>query len=137
MRSGKFALLGVVVLGLAAGGCSSLPELRTVSRQLLTNEQGHVVGHRELVRHAGSDRTAVRVARYTPRLDEQGRVIGYEEPTAGGGAYLRDLQGKRVGVRHVDLRSYATNPHSPGLTIVLRPREPERLTLVTRPEARQ
>jgi hypothetical protein len=136
MRSRRSASTSILALAFVASGCSSLPELSTVSRERLTNGQGHVIGHRELVRDKASDRVVVRVARYTPRLDEQGRVIGYEEPTAGGGAYLRDLQGVRVGVRHIDLRSSATNPHSRGLTIVLRPREPERLTLVKRPEAR-
>jgi hypothetical protein len=47
---------------------------------------------------------------------------GYEERVPGG-TVLRDLNGKKIGGRPVDLRSRSSNPHNKGLTIVVLPRE--------------
>ena len=69
-----------------------------------------------------------RVTLFTPRLSERGTVIAYEERIKGG-VVLRDLKGKRIGARYVDLRSRGTHAHSSGLTIVFVPRESERIAL--------
>jgi hypothetical protein len=44
-----------------------------------------------------------------------------------GGVVLRDLTGKRIGSRYVDLRSRGSNARNSGLTIVFLPRESEHL----------
>jgi hypothetical protein len=60
-------------------------------------------------------------AGYTPRLDAQGEVVGYEETSAQGGTVLRDVNGRRVGVRYNDLRSRGTNPQGQGVTVIVAP----------------
>ena len=63
---------------------------------------------------------------FTPRLSERGNVVAYEERTKGG-VILRDVNGKRIGSRYVDLRSRGGNARNSGLTIVFVPRESEHL----------
>jgi hypothetical protein len=64
----------------------------------------------------------------TPKLGERRRVVAYEERIKGG-VILRDLNGKRIGARYVDLRSRGSNARNGGLTIVFVPRDAERLAL--------
>lgn len=115
----------VLALGLVAGGCthlSSTIEGRPVAREDLRNVQGHVVGSKEVARDAATGEAITQITLFVPRLDERGRVVGYEERVRGG-AVLRDLRGRRIGERFVDLRSRGSNPQSKGLTIVVLPRE--------------
>jgi hypothetical protein len=42
---------------------------------------------------------------------------------------LRNLDGKRIGARYVDLRSRGTNAHNSGLMIVFLPRDSKRVAL--------
>ena len=104
----------ILVLGLAAGGCSMLGTQSFSGKEDIKNAQGHVIGYKETV--AGED--AARVVLYVPRVGERGAIIGYEEFTKGGGAVLRDLDGRRIGNRMVDLRSRGSNARNGGLLIV-------------------
>lgn len=122
-------LLVLAAFGLASGGCSLLAEYRPMGdKELVINKRGHVVGHRQVVRHDGSE-PMLRVTLYTPRLNDDGKVIGYEERTRSG-AVIRDLAGNHIGNRFSDLRSRGTNPGNTGITVVFGPAEPrERISL--------
>ncbi len=54
---------------------------------------------------------------YSPRVNERGETVGYEERIVGG-AVLRNLDGRAIGERWVDMRSRGSNPASGGLAIV-------------------
>jgi len=118
----------VLALALAAGGCSVL-EYKPLGKEALRNSQGHVIGYVERLCDCGKGEELDRVVLYTPRLGERGKVVAYEERVKGG-AILRDLNGKRIGTRYVDLRSRGSNARNSGLTIVFVPRESEHLAAV-------
>jgi hypothetical protein len=102
----------------AAVGCSTLdsqPDYKRVGTQPLKNAQGHVIGHKEMLRNNGERIT--RIALYVPRL-EAGKLVGYEERIRGG-TVLRSLDGRKMGGRFVDLRSQGTNPGNKGLMIIV------------------
>ncbi|MBI4088601.1 hypothetical protein HY415_00730 [Candidatus Kaiserbacteria bacterium] len=124
----KVLWLWVLAFGLASGGCSLLAEYRVIDEVALVNDRGHVVGHREVLRYNGSDERVLRVSLYTPRLSDEGTVIGYEERTRNG-AIIRDLAGTPVGNRFKDLRSRGTNPDSTGVTVVFVAPPRERVSL--------
>jgi len=115
----------VLALALAAGGCSVI-EYKPLGKEALKNSQGHVIGHVERLCDCGKGEELDRVVLYTPRLGERGKVVAYEERVKGG-AILRDVNGKRIGNRYVDLRSRGSNARNSGLTIVFVPRESEHL----------
>lgn len=113
---------------LALSGCSALDTtgLRSAGVQPLKNAQGHVIGHKEILRNDGEK--IVRIALYVPRVAD-GKVVGYEERVPGG-SILRSLQGRKVGGRFVDLRSQGTNPGNRGLTIIVHSKPaPERIAV--------
>jgi hypothetical protein len=101
-------LLGVVAL---ASGCSSV-EWKEMTTQGLRNEQGHVIGQKELLCDCRTGERIVRLALFEPRFDERGMLVGYEEKVRGG-TVLRDLNGRRIGTRFIDVRS------GKGLTIIV------------------
>lgn len=108
----------LVAFCLAASGCSMMdtqPEYKRVGVQPLKNAQGHVIGHKEILRNNGERLT--RIALYVPRL-EGGKVVGYEERIRGG-TVLRSLEGRKIGGRFIDLRSQGTNPGNKGLMIIV------------------
>jgi hypothetical protein len=107
--------LVLLALALAAGGCSTA-EVRSVGVHPLKNAEGHVIGQKEVLR--GNGETMARLSLYIPRV-ENGRLVGYEERMPGG-TILRNLQGRKIGSRYVDLRSRGSNPHNRGLTIIVR-----------------
>lgn len=113
--------LGTLLMlsGLAALGCTSV-ENKYVTTQALKNDQGHVIGHTETLRTVDSGEQFERTVFYVPRRNANGEVVGYEEPVASG-AVLRNVEGKRVGVRYVDLRSRGSNPNNDGVTVVVVP----------------
>jgi hypothetical protein len=113
----------ILVLALAAGGCSTM-DFKPHGKQVLKNADGHVIGYKERLEVDGED--ADRVTLFRPRLSERGRVIAYEERIKGG-VVLWDLRGKRIGSQYVDLRSRGSNAHNGGLTIVFMPKDAERL----------
>lgn len=118
-RYARLAACGALVagLGVAAGGCSLLSEYRTVDREALRNPQGHVVGQKEFVRHRDTGERVTRISLYTPRRNDAGAIVAYEERTRGG-SLIRDLDGQVIGGRYKDLRSRGTNAYSQGVTLI-------------------
>lgn len=110
----------IVAASLAIGGCSTLTEYGSVRKESVRNDQGHVIGHKELLRNARTGEVLARVALYTPLLSDSGAIVGYEEQ-ARGGSIIRDLDGVGIGGRFSDLRSRGTNSRNKGLMIVMRP----------------
>jgi hypothetical protein len=117
MKRTRIALLA---LALASGGCSVM-DYKSVGVQPLKNAQGHVIGHKEILR--GNGERLTRIALYVPRL-EAGKVVGYEERIRGG-TVLRSLEGRKMGGRFIDLRSQGTNPGNKGLMIIVHARPAE------------
>jgi len=111
----------ILALGLAAGGCSVMEQSKSsaaVGREDLKNAQGHVVGYKDVMRDADTGEEITQISLFVPRI-EKGEVVGYEERVRGG-SVLRDLNGKKIGGRFVDVRSRGTNPQNAGLMIVVR-----------------
>jgi|SRR5690349_15863093 hypothetical protein len=123
--------LAVLALAASAGGCSVL-ETKALAREDLKNAQGHVIGYKELMRDARTGEELAQIALFVPRVGERGEIVGYEELVRGG-SVIRDLHGKRIGGRWVDLRSRAGNPQNRGLTIVVLGRTPERVAVAEAP----
>ena len=117
------------------GGCSTLSEFGTVRRDAVRNEQGHVVGYKQVLQNQATGEVVAQVALFTPMLGHRGEVVGYEESTSGG-AIIRDLEGRKIGGRFTDLRSRGTNTHNRGLTIVFLPQDAPKLAAV-RPQLRE
>jgi len=115
-----------MILGLAAlaSGCSSV-EWKQVSLQPLRNAQGHVIGQKETLCDCLNGERIARLALFEPRFDDHGVLVGYEEKIRGG-VQLRDLNGRRIGMRFADHRSRANNPNSKGLTIIVHSAPAER-----------
>ena len=107
---------------LALGGCTTLTDFGvSVRKESLTNEQGHVVGYKELLRNSQTGEVIAQVAMYTPVFGSGGELMGYEEHTKDGNAIIRDINGRAIGSRFSDLRSRSTNSKSKGVMIVFRP----------------
>lgn len=104
----------------AIGGCTTLTDYGVVRKEQLRNDQGHIIGYKELLRNERTGEVVAQVALYTPLRSESGAVVGYEEQ-ARDGAIIRDLDGNTIGARFADLRSRGTNARNKGLTIVFRP----------------
>ena len=109
-------LVCVAALGLA--GCATTDQFGSVGRQALLNEQGHVIGYKEILRNKDSGEVFAQVNLFRPVRDNAGDLIGYEEQTRNG-AVIRDLHGQEIGSRFADLRSRNTNQRSRGVTIVI------------------
>jgi hypothetical protein len=123
----------LLTLGLV-GGCSVIEykPTGTINRVDLKNPQGHVIGYKDVSHDAATGEEIAQIALFVPRT-ENGQVVGYEERVRGG-SVLRDLNGRRIGGRLVDSRSRGTNPQSKGLVILVRGREPERITTAQAPD---
>lgn len=104
----------IIAACLAFGGCTTLTDFGVVRKENLQNEQGHVIGYKEMLRSEKTGEVVAHVRLYTPVRDDAGVVVGYEEQT-NGGAVLRDVYGRAFGTRFTDLRSRK------GVTIVMRP----------------
>jgi hypothetical protein len=103
----------------AIGGCSTMTDYGVVRKEGLRNDQGHVIGYKEMLRNERTGEVMAQIALFTPVRSETGDVIGYEEQ-AKDGAIIRDLNGRSIGGRFSDLRSRGTNARNRGLTIVFR-----------------
>lgn len=116
----------------AVGGCSTLSDYGTVRKESLRNDQGHVIGYKEMLRNERTGEVIAQVQLFTPMLNVSGVVVAYEEP-ASDGAIIRNLDGRAIGGRFADLRSRGTNAKNKGLTIVMRPADSQQLA-VTQPK---
>ena len=108
-------------------------ETKAVAHEDLRNAQGHVIGYKELMRDARTGDELAQIALFVPRYSERGDIVGYEERVRSG-SVLRDLNGKRIGSRWLDVRSRATNPQSNGLMIVVHGKHSERASPARAPE---
>ena len=116
----------VIALGLAAGGCSVL-ETKSMAHEDLKNAQGHVVGYKDTVREQQTGEEMSQIALFVPRFSDSGKIIGYEERVRGG-SILRDLNGRKIGGRWLDVRS------GKGLVIVVRGKDSaERVAMAQAP----
>ena len=103
------------------------------ARENLKNAQGHVIGYKEVARDDATGEELTQISLFVPRLGSRGQLIGYEERVRGG-TVLRDLYGKRVGGRFLDLRSRGSNPRNKGLTIEVSSRKADQaLSLAVAP----
>jgi YD repeat-containing protein len=108
-------LLAAALLALA--GCATTADYTTVRREQFRNDEGKVVGHRELLRNKATGELVHKVELYDTLLDSEGKVIGYEQRTKTG-AVAYDADGRPIGTRIVDLRSRGTNPASRGVVFM-------------------
>lgn len=113
-------LSGVLAIVLAAAGCAETIEYQYVGTEIVRNDEGHVVGHKELLIDARDGREFEQVTNYVPMYNDKGDIVGYQEPIRGG-AVIRSPDGRRIGARYTDLRSRGSNPGSEGLTITIQP----------------
>ena len=107
---------------LATGGCTTLTDYGSVRKENLRNDQGHVIGYKEMLRNERTGEVIAQVSLFTPLLSDAGNVVGYEEQ-AKGGAIVRDLDGRSIGSKFADLRSRKA------LTIVFRPADAQQVAL--------
>ena len=122
----------LIAASLAIGGCSTMTEYGSVRKESLKNDQGHVVGYKEMLRNERTGEVMAQIALYTPVRGTGGEIVGYEEQ-ARDGAIIRDLNGRSIGGRFSDLRSRGTNSKNKGLTIVFRPADAQQVA-VTQPK---
>ena len=112
----------------SSGGCSTLSDYGSVRKESLRNEQGHVVGYKEMLRNQRTGEVIAQVQLYTALRSDSGELIGYEEH-ARDGAIIRDIDGRVIGGRFADLRSRGTNVKNRGLMIVMRPADAQKLAV--------
>ena len=113
----KTMLFAAVAL---VAACSTQRTYERVSQTNITNYEGHVVGHRELLRDIETNEQVENVVDYTPRYDSTGKLTGYEEPLPEG-VLIRTPDGRRIGVRYRDLRGRGTNPSGEGVSVTYPP----------------
>ena len=119
--------MAVIAASFAAAGCSTLTDYGSVRKESLRNEQGHLIGYKELLRNQSTGEVVAQVSMFMPVYSESGQLIGYEEH-AKGGAIIRDLDGRSIGGRFVDTRSRKS------LTIVMRPADAPSMAEVSKPK---
>ena len=111
---------------LLVGGCSTLTDLGVVRKEGLRNDEGHLIGYKQIVRSERTGEVFAQVQMFTPVRGSDGELIGYEEQVRDG-AIIRDASGRPIGNRFADLRSRK------GLTIVFRPADTA-VAAVTQPK---
>jgi hypothetical protein len=105
----------IIAACFAIGGCTTMGDFGTsLRKESLRNDQGHVIGYKNMLRNDRTGEVLAQVLLYTPMRNDSGEVVGYEEQ-ARDGAIIRDLNGRSIGSRFADLRSRKS------LTIVFRP----------------
>ena len=112
----------ILVACFAIGGCSTLTDYGVVRKESLRNEQGHVIGYKEMLRNERTGEVMAQIALFTPMLGQNGELVGYEEQSKDG-AIIRDLDGRNIGARFSDLRSRKS------MTIVFRPADTTKVAL--------
>lgn len=107
----------ILAAALALTACATPDNFTTVSREQFRNDEGKVVGHRELLRNNDTGEIVHKVELYAVLTDADGRILGYEERTRSG-AVVYDEQGRPIGSRMVDLRSKGSNPSNRGVVFM-------------------
>ena len=92
------------MLVLLAAGCASGPWVLT--SMPITNEQGHVVGRRDIMENRATREVYSDYTVYDPVKNERGEIIAYDEKVADG-TVRYSLNGRRIGGTFKDLRSGA------------------------------
>ena len=110
MRIRPASLLFAAVLS----ACATQDNFTTLNREQFRNDEGKVVGHRELLRHNDTGELVHKVELYAVLTDAGGGIVGYEQRTRSG-AVVYDDEGRPIGSRLVDLRSKGSNPSSRGV----------------------
>ena len=119
----------IIAACFAIGGCTTMSDFGTsVRKESLRNEDGHVIGYKDMLRNERTGEILAQVSLYTPMRSDSGEIVGYEEP-ARDGTIIRDLNGRSIGGRFSDLRSRGTNSKSKGLTIVFRPADSQQVAI--------
>ena len=103
---------------LFAAACASSPALEQVASESIINPQGHVIGHKDVVRDTRTGEDSERTTYYKPQRNAAGQVVAYEE-TVPEGVVIRATEGRRIGVRYQDLRTRGSNPGSGGVTVTM------------------
>ena len=104
----------IVAASLLMAGCSTLTDLGVVRKEGLRNDDGHLVGYKQLMRNERTGEVFAQIQMFTPVRGADGALVGYEEQVRDG-AIIRDPNGRLIGNRFADLRSRK------GVTIVFRP----------------
>ncbi len=113
----------IIAACFAIGGCTTMSDMSSsVRKESLRNEQGHVIGYKDMLRNERTGEVIAQVQLYAPLRSESGDVVGYEEQTRGG-AVIRDLNGRAIGSKFSDLRSRKS------LTIVFRPADAQQVAV--------
>ena len=113
----------IVAACFAIGGCTTMTDFGTsVRKDTLKNDQGHVIGYKNMLRNEHTGEVLAQVLLYTPMLSERGEIVGYEEQTRGG-AIIRDVDGRAIGSKFADLRSRKS------VTIVFRPADAQQVAV--------
>jgi hypothetical protein len=119
----------IIAACFAIGGCTTLTDFGvSVRKESLKNDQGHVIGYKDMLRNEKTGEVLAQVLLYTPVRSESGEIVGYEEQ-ARDGAIIRDINGRSIGGRFSDLRSRGTNSKNKGLTIVFRPADGQQVAV--------
>ena len=63
---------------LAIGGCSTMTDYGVVRKEGLRNDQGHVIGYKEMLRNERTGEVMAQIALFTPIRSDSGAVVGYE-----------------------------------------------------------
>jgi hypothetical protein len=117
----------IVAACFAIGGCSTMSDFGTsLRKESLRNEQGIVIGYKDMLRNERTGEVIAQVQLYTALRNDSGAIVGYEEQTRTG-AIIRDLNGRAIGNKFSDLRSRKT------LTFVFRPADAQQVA-VTQPK---
>ena len=117
------ALIAVIAACFAIGGCTTLTDYGSVRKESLRNDQGHVIGYKEMLRNNTTGEVIAQISMFTPLLDNSGALVGYEEQVRGG-AVVRDLDGRSIGSKFSDLRSRKS------MAIVFRPADAPQVAAV-------
>jgi hypothetical protein len=118
----------IVAACFAIGGCSTLSDYGSVRKEALKNDQGHVIGYKEMLRNQQTGEVLAQVSLFAPVFSESGEQIGYEEQVRDG-SIIRDFNGRPIGSRWTDLRSRSTNAKSKGIMVVYRPADGQQVAL--------
>ena len=119
----------IIAACFAIGGCTTMSDFGTsVRKETLKNDQGHVIGYKDMLRNDRTGEVLARVSLYIPMLGDGGQVVGYEDQ-ARDGTIIRDLNGRSIGARFADLRSRGTNAKNKGLMIVFRPADAQQVAV--------